>query len=142
MCHVLSFWYSTVISSVAYTAGAVIAQNNKPIAFYIRKLRDGQHNYTTTGRDSSEDYLATQKNELPADIYPLQMSLLSSEQHKDTSIQNTLRDRNSNYIRKEVRGGSKRNEVVFCNGKIVADVIFTLNFFFWNWLTISKKFKK
>jgi len=31
--------------------GAVIAQNNKPIAFYIRKLRDGQHNYTTTERE-------------------------------------------------------------------------------------------
>jgi len=110
---------------------------------------EGEHNIVADALsrlnllpDSSEDYLATQKNELPADIYPLQMSLLSSEQHKDTSIQNTLRDRNSNYIRKEVRGGSKRNEVVFCNGKIVADVIFTLNFFFWNWLTISKKFKK
>eukprot|EP00980_Cylindrotheca_fusiformis_P025186 scaffold13234_cov64-Cylindrotheca_fusiformis.AAC.1 len=31
--------------------GAVIAQDNKPIAFYSRKLRDGQHNYTTTERE-------------------------------------------------------------------------------------------
>jgi len=31
--------------------GAVIAQNNKPIAFHTRKLRDGQHNYTTTERE-------------------------------------------------------------------------------------------
>ena len=31
--------------------GAVIAQNNKPIAFYTRKLRDGQHNYPTAGRE-------------------------------------------------------------------------------------------
>jgi hypothetical protein len=31
--------------------GAVISQNNKPIAFYSRKLRDGQHNYSTTERE-------------------------------------------------------------------------------------------
>lgn len=31
--------------------GAVISQNNKPIAFYTRKLRGGQHNYTTTERE-------------------------------------------------------------------------------------------
>ena len=31
--------------------GAVISQNGKPIAFYTRKLRDGQHNYTTTERE-------------------------------------------------------------------------------------------
>jgi hypothetical protein len=31
--------------------GAVITQNNKPVAFYTRKLRDGQHNYTTTERE-------------------------------------------------------------------------------------------
>ena len=31
--------------------GAVISQNGKPIAFYSRKLRDGQHNYTTTERE-------------------------------------------------------------------------------------------
>ena len=31
--------------------GAVITQDNKPIAFYSRKLRDGQHNYTTTERE-------------------------------------------------------------------------------------------
>eukprot|EP00980_Cylindrotheca_fusiformis_P030595 scaffold25084_cov269-Cylindrotheca_fusiformis.AAC.1 len=31
--------------------GAVITQKNKPIAFYSRKLRDGQHNYTTTERE-------------------------------------------------------------------------------------------
>src|SRR6056300_1273334 len=30
---------------------AVITQDNKPIAFYSRKLRDGQHNYTTTERE-------------------------------------------------------------------------------------------
>jgi len=174
--------------------GAVIAQNNKSIAFYTRKLRDGQHNYTTTERellaiietlkefrtillgqklkiftdhknltftkfntervmrwrmvleeyypeliylkgkhnivadalsrldlipDNAEDYLAAQNNELPADIYPLQMSLLSHEQDKDSSIQNALQDCNTNYIRKEVRGGSKRHKVVFCNDKIV-----------------------
>jgi hypothetical protein len=34
-----------------YQIGAVITQNNKPIAFYSRKLRDGQHNYTTTERE-------------------------------------------------------------------------------------------
>ena len=31
--------------------GAVITQANNPIAFYSRKLRDGQHNYTTTERE-------------------------------------------------------------------------------------------
>ena len=31
--------------------GAVITQDNKPIAFYTRKLRNGQHNYTTTERE-------------------------------------------------------------------------------------------
>ena len=31
--------------------GAIITQDNKPIAFYSRKLRDGQHNYTTTERE-------------------------------------------------------------------------------------------
>ena len=34
-----------------YQLGAVITQNNKPVAFYSRKLRDGQHNYTTTERE-------------------------------------------------------------------------------------------
>ena len=28
--------------------GSVITQDNKPIAFYSRKLRGGQHNYTVT----------------------------------------------------------------------------------------------
>ena len=31
--------------------GVVIIQDNKPVAFYSRKLRDGQHNYTTTERE-------------------------------------------------------------------------------------------
>ena len=31
--------------------GAVISQAGKPVAFYLRKLRDGQHNYTTTERE-------------------------------------------------------------------------------------------
>ncbi|CAJ1938644.1 unnamed protein product [Cylindrotheca closterium] len=31
-----------------YQTGAVITQDSKPIAFYSRKLQDGQHNYTTT----------------------------------------------------------------------------------------------
>lgn len=31
--------------------GAVITQKGKPVAFYSRKLRDGQHNYTTTERE-------------------------------------------------------------------------------------------
>jgi len=31
--------------------GAISTQDNKPIAFYSRKLRDGQHNYTTTERE-------------------------------------------------------------------------------------------
>ena len=31
--------------------GSVISQDGKPIAFYSRKLRDGQHNYTTTERE-------------------------------------------------------------------------------------------
>ena len=31
--------------------GAVISQNGKPIAFYSRKLRDGQKNYSTTERE-------------------------------------------------------------------------------------------
>ena len=34
-----------------YQLGAVITQDNKPIAFYSRRLRDGQHNYTTTERE-------------------------------------------------------------------------------------------
>lgn len=34
-----------------YQIGAVITQDNKPVAFYTRKLRDGQHNYTTTERE-------------------------------------------------------------------------------------------
>ena len=34
-----------------YQIGAVITQGNKPVAFYSRKLRDGQHNYTTTERE-------------------------------------------------------------------------------------------
>jgi len=47
------------------------------------------------------------------------MSLLSHEQDKDPSSQNALQDSNTNYIRKEVRGGSKRHKVVFCNDKAV-----------------------
>ena len=31
--------------------GAVITQEGKPVAFYSRKLRNGQHNYTTTERE-------------------------------------------------------------------------------------------
>ena len=31
--------------------GAVIAQDNKPVAFWSRKLRDDQHNYTTTEQE-------------------------------------------------------------------------------------------
>ena len=34
-----------------YQIGAVITQEGKPVAFYSRKLRDGQHNYTTTERE-------------------------------------------------------------------------------------------
>jgi hypothetical protein len=34
-----------------YQLGAVISQNNKPIAFYSRKLNDAQHKYTTTERE-------------------------------------------------------------------------------------------
>ena len=34
-----------------YQIGAVITQGNKPVAFYSPKLRDGQHNYTTTERE-------------------------------------------------------------------------------------------
>ena len=34
-----------------YQIGAVITQDNKPITFYSRKLRGGQHNYTTTERE-------------------------------------------------------------------------------------------
>ena len=34
-----------------YQVGAVITQDNKPVAFYSRKLRNGQHNYTTTERE-------------------------------------------------------------------------------------------
>ena len=34
-----------------YQLGAVISQNNKPIAFYSRKLNDAQLNYTTTERE-------------------------------------------------------------------------------------------
>ena len=33
--------------------GAVIAQDKKPVAFCSRKLRDGQHNCTTTERELS-----------------------------------------------------------------------------------------
>ena len=29
-------------------SGAVISQNNKPIVFFYRRLKDLQHNYTTT----------------------------------------------------------------------------------------------
>ena len=34
-----------------YQLGAVISQNNKPIAFYSRKLNSAQLNYTTTERE-------------------------------------------------------------------------------------------
>jgi len=104
----------------------IVLEEYNPQLIYLK----GEHNIVAGVlsrlnllSDSSEDYLVTQKNELQADIYPLQMSLLGSEQHKDTSIKNTLRDRNSNYIREEVRVGSKRYEVVFCNGWIVVPLI-------------------
>ena len=34
-----------------YQLGAAISQNNKPIAFYSRKLNSAQLNYTTTERE-------------------------------------------------------------------------------------------
>ena len=34
-----------------YQIGAVISQNNKPIAFYSRKMNDAQRNYTTTEKE-------------------------------------------------------------------------------------------
>ena len=34
-----------------YQLGAVISQDNKPIAFYSRKLNDAQTRYTTTERE-------------------------------------------------------------------------------------------
>ena len=74
---------------------------------------------TSNSNPTIQDYLDIRQDELPADVYPLRMSLLSSEQRKDTTIQAKLRERNSGYIIKEVRGGIKSYDVVYCNDKIV-----------------------
>ena len=66
-----------------------------------------------------QDYMDIQQDELPEEIYPLRMSLIISDQRKDTLIQTGLRDRNTGYILKEVRGGSKNYDLVHCNDKIV-----------------------
>jgi len=68
---------------------------------------------------TTPDYLDIHRNELPGDIYPLRISLPSSAQRKDTSIQTQLHDRNNGYITKEVRGGSECYAVVYLNDKIV-----------------------
>ena len=44
------FVYHTDASKVQL--GAVVSQDNKPIAFYSRKLNPAQVNYTTTDRES------------------------------------------------------------------------------------------
>ena len=68
---------------------------------------------------TTPDYLDIHRNELPGDIYPLRISLPSSAQRKDTSIQTQLHHSNSGYITKEVRGGSECYAVVYLNDKIV-----------------------
>jgi transposase InsO family protein len=199
-----------------YQIGAVITQDNKPIAFYTRKLRDGQHNYTTTEREllaivetlkefrtillghkikiytdhknltftqfNTErvlrwrmvleeygpeliyikgpdnivadalsrldlipdppaldtepttvvagheelnaitlvnEYMDMYANELPADAYPLRMHLIAAEQRKEKALQEALRRPNSVYTRTEVRGGTRRFDIIETNGKIV-----------------------
>eukprot|EP00980_Cylindrotheca_fusiformis_P014480 scaffold3873_cov150-Cylindrotheca_fusiformis.AAC.1 len=86
-------------------------------------LDDVDKSTNTTSANSTDvtlpEYLAISQDELPANIYPLRMSLLSSEQLKDTTIQAKLKDPTSGYIIKQVRGGSKRYDVVHCNDKIV-----------------------
>ena len=47
------------------------------------------------------------------------MSLLSSEQRKDTFIQTGLCDCNAGYVMKQVCGGSKSYDIVHCKYKIV-----------------------
>ena len=185
--------------------GAVITQDNKPIAFYTRKLRNGQHNYTTTEREllaivetlkefwtillgqqiklytdhknltftqfntervlrwrmvleeygpeliyikgqdnvvadalsrldlipddessskehddvTINDYMNIHRDELPEDVYPLRMSLISAEQRKDLSLQTATNKPNSKYTRTKVRGGRNDYDIIELNGKIV-----------------------
>ncbi|CAJ1938684.1 unnamed protein product, partial [Cylindrotheca closterium] len=221
-----------------YQIGAVITQDSKPIAFYSRKLRDGQHNYTTTEREllaivetlkefqtillghkikvytdhknltltqfntervlrwhmvleeygpehiyikgpdnivadalsrldlideedddsspssptlkimahndgerSSEpsipktknalkaddvtlnDYMNIRRDELPDDIYPLCMSLISAEQQKESELQAALNKPNSQYTRTEVRGGNTRYDIIYQNEVIPWDTL-------------------
>ena len=187
----------------------MITQDNKPIAFYTRKLRNGQHNYTTTEREllaivetlkelrtillgqqikiytdhknlmftqfntkrvlrwrmvleeygpeliyikgqdnvvadallrldlipddesppskehddvTINDYMNIHRDELPEDIYPLRMSLISAEQRKDLALQAALTKPNSKYTRTKVRGGRTDYDIIKLNGKIVVPI--------------------
>ena len=185
-----------------YQLGAVITQDNKPIAFYSRRLRDGQHNYTTTEREllaivetlkefrtillgqkikvytdhknltftqfntervlrwrmvleeygpelvyikghenvvadalsrldllpeldplqpenvKLHDFTNIYRDELPAESYPLRMSLISAEQDKDTQLKKAANKPKSPYTRKQVRGGRMSYNILHLNGKI------------------------
>ena len=222
--------------ALKYQIGAVITQDNKPIAFYSRKLRDGQHNYTTTEREllaivetlkefrtillghkikvytdhknlvfttfNTErvlrwrmvleeygpelvyikgpdnvvadalsrldlipeneddvrnatsttdppptaggsgksnpshagtelrtrasvndinflDYLNVKKDELPDDVYPLRMALISAEQKKDTAIQQAMQNNARFLTCTSVRGGRKQYDVIKYKDKIL-----------------------
>eukprot|EP00980_Cylindrotheca_fusiformis_P025866 scaffold14743_cov95-Cylindrotheca_fusiformis.AAC.1 len=54
---------------------------------------------------SLQEYLAISQDELPQNVYPLRMSLISTKQAKDVTIQTKLKDTTSGYISKQVRGG-------------------------------------
>eukprot|EP00980_Cylindrotheca_fusiformis_P020525 scaffold7585_cov72-Cylindrotheca_fusiformis.AAC.2 len=72
-----------------------------------------------TTLSQTREYLAISQDELPHNVYPLRMSLISTEQAKDVTIQTKLKDTTSGFISKQVRGGSKCYDIVFQNDKIV-----------------------
>ena len=65
------------------------------------------------------DYMNIHRDELPEDIYPLRMSLISAEQRKDVQLQAATNKPNSKYTHTKVRGGRTDYDIIECNGKIV-----------------------